>query len=240
MRRPGAAVGQQIDLFAQHVLQGGRAALVGDGVELHAGGLCELLHAHMGGAADAGVRIGDDAGLGLGLGHDIAQGLEGRARGHGNAEGLTRRAREIGEVLERVDLHRAQLGEARHRDRDLADGVAVGTGRGQGLGAYHAGGAGAVFERNGLTQFARRDLADDAHRAIGRAARGPRTDEGERALGVLRGERTRRNSGQGCGTEATEHDLAPCQGTGCLHRCLRMVVVGSALRIILKIMIAFQ
>ena len=222
MRSPGAGVGQRIHMAAQHALQRLGAALVGNMAELDAGCSRKLLHAHMGGAAHASVGVGDAAGLGLGSGDEVLQGLEARVGRYGDAEGLARGTRDIGVVLARIGLQRAKLGEARDRDRDLADGVAVGLGRGQGLGADHARGSGAVFDCNRLAQDAAGHGAQRAHGLVGRAAGRPGADEGDGALGPGLGQQAGGTAERGC-AEGAEHKTASAVAWGD-HRLSPVVI----------------
>jgi hypothetical protein len=91
--------------------------------------------------------------------------LNRNVRQHRDTEGLARGAREIREVLQRLGLQHAQLGETGDRDRDLADRVAVGSRGSDRLGADHAGGAGLVLDGDRLLEQLGRHLADRAHRA---------------------------------------------------------------------------
>ncbi|MNN26850.1 hypothetical protein D3C81_1403700 [compost metagenome] len=214
MRCPRAGIGQQFHLSSQHILQRGGTALVGDRVELHARGQRKLLHADMGRAADAGVRIGDLAGVRLGRRDHVLQRLVARVGWHGDAKGLARSARQVGQLRARVQLQHAELGKARDRDRDLADGVAVRRGARQRLGADHAGSAGAVFHHDRLLENAAGHLAQRAHRLVRRAADRPRADKGDGTLGIRGGQRTRArqqhagNTGSNAGGSADQQVAA--------------------------------
>jgi hypothetical protein len=82
-------------------------------VELDAGGQREFLHAHVRGAADAGVGVGHLARIGLGIGHQVLERLELRIGQHRDAEGLARGAGKVGEVLARVEACREPSCEKR-------------------------------------------------------------------------------------------------------------------------------
>ncbi|MNT23847.1 hypothetical protein D3C72_1592880 [compost metagenome] len=150
----------------------------------------------------------------------ILQGFERRACQHGDAEGLARGAGKIGQFVAGIELQHSKLGKARHRNRNLPDGVAVGLGLRQGLGADHAGGARAVFDHDGLPEHLGRDLAKRSHGLIRRAADRPGADERDgprRIVGGARGVRSQQGGGAGTGHAGQQPAPLRIRGRGVLH-----------------------
>ena len=132
-------------------------------------------------SAGARRRIGDLAGILLGEIDHVLPGLERRFGAGGDAEGVAGEMDDVGKILGRIPgdfLHQRQ---AEYRDRQLRDGVAVGLGsRRHGGRADGAAAAGLVVDRDRLAQHLRGAVGDRAHRNVGRSARRPRHDQGDR------------------------------------------------------------
>ena len=175
------------------------------------------------------LRVGHLARVGLGRGDQLLQRLPRRVGAHRDAEGLARGAGDVGEVLQRIELHRAELREARHRDRDLADGVAVGLGARPSPSGPSMPEAPALLSTTiGLPELLRRGGAQRAHRHVGGAAGRPGADEGDRAArGSRRRRRARQRAASGGGAEAAEDELATIGMHGVSWLC-RLPGSGSA------------
>ncbi len=162
----------------------------------------ELLAQHVAEAAGARRRVRILARVGLQHGQEFLVVLGREARVHRDHVG---HVGQVGDGLEVLDRVVRQLGVAGRvhghgRDRRDADGVAVGRGLGDGVGADRTAPAGAVFHHHRLAQDAahlvRRATADD----VGGAAGGERNDQADRlggvALGLRRGGGGRQGQGQ--------------------------------------------
>ncbi|OGB16842.1 MAG: hypothetical protein A3B67_17975 [Burkholderiales bacterium RIFCSPHIGHO2_02_FULL_66_10] len=175
----------------------------------------DLFHRQMGRGADAGRAQHQFTGVLLGPVHQIGERFPGAAGGHQHAEGDTRDLQDRAEVGHRVPGHMVHQGMAVHRDRHLADGVAVGLGGLEQRRHLRARRTRFVDDHDGLPQQRLGLLAQHAQRQVGLAARGPGHDELQRFVGPRGGHRAarlRQGAGQGgCESErcAQAHEAAP-------------------------------
>ena len=133
----------------------------------------------MQGGAGAGRAVADLAGIGLGVGQKILERRPGRVLLHHDAKGIARQAHDVAEVVDRIERGLAGEGIAKHRDRDLRDGVAVRRAVGRHLQrSQHAAGAGPVLDHDRLAEMllgrggqrAKPDVGGAARRQTARSA----------------------------------------------------------------------
>src|SRR6185503_6657935 len=174
-----------------------RGAAVGHMGDVDLGGELEQFAGEMRQAAGAGGREVELARLFLGerdqLLH-VVGGDAGRHHQHFRHFGDQRDGREI---LERVVGHLLHAGRDGERaGADDADGVAVGLGLGDHVGAEHAGLAGAVLDHDGLLEDLGHALRDHARDHVVRPARRERHDQPDGlARKALRRRQRRREQG---------------------------------------------
>ena len=120
--------------------------------------------------------------VGLGVGDELLEVLGRQILAHGQHDrhlGEQRDRREIGlRIVERLLVERLALGMG--ADGAEHEGVAVGLGIGDALGAGHAAGAADVLDHDLLAENFAHARADHAAEHVGRAAGGERNDHGHR------------------------------------------------------------
>lgn len=174
----------------------------------------------MGGGADAGGTHGQLARMRAAPGNQVAQRAQRAVCGHHDAEGVARDHQHRLDVAQRLPGGLLLMREAIHRQRQLADGVAVRPRRGKQATHQRAAGARPVLHHDRLPQLTPGQLRQDAHGDIGGAARWPWHHQRDRprripvrALGQ-RGARmdqaeARQHQAGKAATEAAEHGWAP-------------------------------
>lgn len=203
---------EQVDVAAEQVVDGQRAALVGDVDHLDLLARLEHQAGEVLRAAVAGRRVRQRLGLGLGGGEHGAGGRELQAvlddqhhrlvgqLGDGGEVGL----RVVGQRLEDADVGGQERGRRGHQR------VAVRRRLGHHRQADAARGAGAVVDHEGLAGLGRQLLADQARDHVDAAAGGQRHHDLHGVVGVLVGglgrgaqeRRRRQQRAQGQGREA--------------------------------------
>ncbi|MNV69209.1 hypothetical protein D3C71_1621100 [compost metagenome] len=176
----------------------------------------------MAGAARARTRVVDLAGLGLGLGNQLAHRAKARiAAHHQPLRGRTNRAdmAEVTHDVERqvvVDACGNRIDHARHGQR-----IAVGRGRGTDLGADDIARAGAVLHHHGLLEHLGQLLGQRAHGGVIGTTGRRRYDHADGAAGPAVG---LGEAGGGKG-HAGQGQARAAAANG-VHACLRFVVRG--------------
>ena len=142
------------------------------------------------------VRAGECAGgakteltrVGLGPAHIVRPGLERRVRRHHQAEGIAGDVQDVADVLDWVPINFGGVGQAKHAQRDLRQGVAIGRRGLQRLRGQGAARAGLVFNNHRLAQNFGGAIGQRAHGDVRWSASGERNDEpdrlGRKALGL--------------------------------------------------------
>ena len=200
MRCKAGGICRRHDLPTQDGLHHVSAALEGDVVELDAHALRDVLHRQVRAGQHTRGAVAELARVGLGPGHEIGPGLDGRLGGHHHPEGIAGDAQDVGDVLDRVPADLGGVGQAEHAQRDLRQGVAVRLGLLQGLRRQRAAGAGAVLDHHGLPEQLGRVFRQSAHGQVGGAARreGDHQLDGLHRPGAL-GAQARRDAGGNTG-----------------------------------------
>ena len=186
------------DVVAQQVIDGRRTALVGHVLDVDAGHLLEQFAGQVDRRAAARRAERDLAGIGLGIRHQLLDGLERLRRiGHQQVR-HQRHARERGEILDRIEPQfRVQaLVDGVGADRAHEDRVAIGRGARHELGADIAAGAGAVVDDDRLAKVLADELPQHARQDVGGAAGRERDDDRDGLGGEGLGLRRQRRQGQ--------------------------------------------
>ena len=204
MRAPAGCVARAHGVAAQDGLHVVGIALERHGCELDAGTLRKLFHGQVRAGAVAGVAVGELLRVGLGVGHQVGNGLDGRIHRHHKAEGVAGEAGDPGEILQRVELHLLHVRDTEHAVRQLAQRVAVRLGVDQLIGAEGTARAGFVVHDDLHAQGLGGALRDRADHRVGAAARRPGADvaDGLVGKGLRKGEPGQ--SDAGCGTGQDE------------------------------------
>ena len=194
---------EQLHLSADRVGDRRRAAAIRHVQHLDAGHALEQRGAQMIGRAGPGRRIGDLAGIGLGVGDELRDRVRRHRRVHHHGVGHVGEQRDRREILHAVERHGGEQSVVHgvHAHGVEQDGVAVRRRARDRAGADIAGRAGAVLDHHRLAHRLVQMRGDDARQNVGRAARRPRHQQRDRAGGIgLRGggaqRRCRRDGGE--------------------------------------------
>lgn len=197
------AVHRQLDLAADRVDARGGAAFVRHMDDVDAGHLFEQFHVEVGRRAGAGGAVGQFARAGLGHRDQFFQVFR-RQRGVGDDDLVG-----VGDVDDRLEIPDRVVGLAGVQRRvddvgwaDVDQGVAVGHGAGDGLGADQATGAGTVVDDDVGAEDPAHFLADRARQGVAGAAGGQRHDHADdfARVGLRAGK---------CGGEGESEQAAP-------------------------------
>ncbi len=207
-----------VDLAAEQVVVGGRAALVRDVRNVGAGALLEHLEGQVLERADATRAVAQFAGRGFGGGQQLLQGLVFRIGAHHQRLG------HAGHVHDRRQFARVVAGVAvqvgcrcQRAAGPEQQGVAVRRRSGRGAAAHRAAGAAPVVHDQRLAPDARQLLAQHPRQHVAALAGGEGHDDGHR-LGGVAGRALLRPAERGCQCGQRHSGQRLDQGSA-LHGC---------------------
>ena len=210
-------VEHHVDVAGGEVLRRGRRAFVGHMHDVDSGLQLEQLGRDVARRADALRGVGELAGIGLGIGDQLFHGLRRHRRMHHEDVRHRDAEQHRRETLERLVGHLLHVRQHRqHRVIADQEGVAVGRGLCDRVGADDACGARAVLDHDscGVARLAEL-LLEQPHQLVADAGRRGRHDELDRLRRIVVGERWRGEArGQQCNAERgakahADHEILP-------------------------------